>query len=204
MSDVTPFSAPNMDGAFAAAIAGHDTFYHFADRAVFFDTMNKAVRALKELIGQQALMLRCASSLKAEDVRKKSLEGLAVTLGDFAKASLQRPTGGGLSAFETAAASAALTDGKAWVLHVSIDQAGGSIINRKNLFTALGFPAMGLAGGLMAHYSVTDPTNGQIKTSAIIVCRTEKTSFDRVHSGTVDAHCRMRDTKNTNQASDTR
>jgi len=63
------------------------------------------------------------------------------------------------------------------VLRVEVNRAGGTMITVKNLWTAVGLPAIRLSGGVIASYSLTDRTNGTVRLSGTVVCRTELTGL---------------------------
>lgn len=74
----------------------------------------------------------------------------------------------------------ALFEGNAVVATVHADFSGGSSVTTKNLWTYLGADPMRISGGLVASYTLTDPTTGKIIASGIVPCRTAFTSLRKV------------------------
>lgn len=70
---------------------------------------------------------------------------------------------------------------KAKVIRVHIDKSGGTLLKRKNLAVALGASAIGVSGGLVASYSISDPGTGTVNVSGLVVCRTGVMPFKKVH-----------------------
>jgi hypothetical protein len=64
-----------------------------------------------------------------------------------------------------------------YVLRVRVDRAGGTLITRKNLFTALGAPAIALSGGVIASYSLSNRRTGRILVGGTVICRTGLTGL---------------------------
>lgn len=77
-----------------------------------------------------------------------------------------------------------LLDGGALIARVHSDLAQGSSVNTKNLWTFLGADPLRVSGGLIASYTLTDPTTGDIKSADIVPCRTTFTSLKKVQSDT--------------------
>jgi hypothetical protein len=63
------------------------------------------------------------------------------------------------------------------VLRVRVNRAGGTMITVKNLWTAIGLPAIRLSGGAIASYTLTERTSGLVRMSGTVVCRTELTGL---------------------------
>lgn len=80
------------------------------------------------------------------------------------------------------------------VLRVSVEKGGGSILKRANVWTALGAPAIGISGGLVVSYTLTEPTTGAFLAGGALVCRTALTNMRDVQAGRVGgAHGRKAD-----------
>lgn len=63
------------------------------------------------------------------------------------------------------------------VLRVSMRRGGGSLITRKNIFTAIGFPAITISGGVVVTYSLTSPRTGGSIASGFFVCSSGMTDI---------------------------
>jgi len=76
------------------------------------------------------------------------------------------------------------------VIRVYIDRAGGSLITRRNLWTALGAPAIGVSGGLVASYQSANPESGLAGSSGAVRCVTRLTGMRSVQAnGETKARC---------------
>ncbi|MEA3043157.1 MAG: hypothetical protein QOH47_995 [Sphingomonadales bacterium] len=64
-----------------------------------------------------------------------------------------------------------------YVLRVHVNRAGGTMITRKNLWTALGAPAIVLSGGVIASYSLSNRRTGAVLLGGTVVCRTGLTGL---------------------------
>lgn len=64
-----------------------------------------------------------------------------------------------------------------YVLRVRVDRAGGTMITAKNLWTALGAPAIRLSGGVIASYSLSNRRSGRILLGGTVICRTGLTGL---------------------------
>ena len=79
------------------------------------------------------------------------------------------------------------------VLHLSIDKSGGTLLKRKNLWTGLGAPSLGVTSGIIVRYRISNPSTGERDSGGVIYCTTKQASFRNVHElrgklATV-AHC---------------
>ena len=81
--------------------------------------------------------------------------------------------------------SDALLEHEPKVLRVHVEKAGGSVLKRSNLFTALGAPAVGITGALIVEHRLTSPRSGELVTSGESICRTALTNLRDVQAGTV-------------------
>uniref|UniRef100_UPI0035CB0A47 hypothetical protein n=1 Tax=uncultured Sphingomonas sp. TaxID=158754 RepID=UPI0035CB0A47 len=82
-----------------------------------------------------------------------------------------------------AAKSEALAKSTDAVLRVYVEQAGGSLVNSKNLATTLGVDPVKVSGGVIVSYLVTTPTSGAVVAGGVISCRSTLTSLRRVQTG---------------------
>ena len=192
---ITGFSVEGMDAALAANIAGRLSKSYVVDGPVTIADSNEAFEAFKDVQAVQQEMRKTLQDSSVcngfNDADKAALQARIAENDTFLAKSLARPEGGGRSPLERAAAVAGLDSqtGVPLVLNIKIVHAGGSIIERKNLFTVLGAPAVGLTGGLVGHYTLRDPASGKIEEGGTIVCRTDKTSFGKVQNGPTPGNC---------------
>lgn len=66
-----------------------------------------------------------------------------------------------------------------YFLRLSVDGNGGTLIDRKNIWTALGASQLSIAGMVRLSFSATD-INGFLHSSGVAVCGTDLTSFSKV------------------------
>ena len=76
------------------------------------------------------------------------------------------------------------------VLRVWVDKSGGTILTRRNLWTSLGAPAVGITGGLVASYAKIDAKTGAVEKAGFMYCNTELASLRTMHrSRQVTSNC---------------
>jgi len=130
---------------------------------------------------------RCRTALARQgDATKPQVERLDAQVGnidDFA--AKQVGAGSGVSPLLRAAQLDAVVTLKPMILRVYVEKAGGSILNRRNLWTALGAPAVGVTGGAVIGWRLSEPTTGSLLGGGNLVCRTELTSMRAIQSGRV-------------------
>lgn len=64
-----------------------------------------------------------------------------------------------------------------YVLRTRVNKAGGTMLKRKNLLTAIGAPPFTLSGGIIAEYTLSDRTSGVVVKAGSVVCRTRLTGL---------------------------
>lgn len=118
---------------------------------------------------------------------KKKLAALdaAIARVDALDARVTKPDDKGRIPLAQAIRYDALLSDEPQVLRVHVEKAGGSILKRANLFTALGAPAVGITGGLIVEHNLTDPRTGELVTSGDTVCRTALTNLGDVQAGRI-------------------
>jgi hypothetical protein len=75
-----------------------------------------------------------------------------------------------------------LIENDPYVLRVNTEKAGGTLLKRTNVVTALGGESVFISGGLVSSYQLTDPTDGRMVRAGVITCRTTLTSLKRVQN----------------------
>ncbi len=75
---------------------------------------------------------------------------------------------------------------------LTVEKGGGSLLKRSNLWTALGAPTVGITGGLIVSYTLTEPRGGGFLQGGALVCRTALTNLRDVQSGRVGGSRRAR------------
>lgn len=93
------------------------------------------------------------------------------------------------STLEIAMVGDTITDtaGDFRVLRVRLEKAGGTLLKRANLFTAFGAPAVGITGGAVISWHLTNPATGVVDKGGVLVCRTKLTNLSDIHQGQVRA-----------------
>lgn len=114
-----------------------------------------------------------------------TLDAQLANIDDFA--SKQIGASDGVSPLVRAAQIAAIADLKPAILRIYVEKAGGSILNRRNLWTALGFSAVGITGGAVIGWRVSDPIAGRLIAGGNFICRTQLTSMRAIQSGRIRA-----------------
>ena len=71
---------------------------------------------------------------------------------------------------------------EAYVLRVNPEKAGGTVVKRTNLLTALGAESVFLTGGVVSSYQLTDPYTGKLIKAGVVTCRTALTTLKRVQN----------------------
>jgi hypothetical protein len=74
----------------------------------------------------------------------------------------------------------------AQVLRLRIEKAGGSVVNKSNIWTTLGFNGLSMSGALVVSYRVTDPGTGAVTGSDVLTCRRPAASFQAINSAGVE------------------
>lgn len=69
------------------------------------------------------------------------------------------------------------------VVRVVVEQAGGSLINTKNVATMFGVDPVKVTGGVVVSYVISEPRTGAIAGGGILACRSTLTSLRRVQTG---------------------
>lgn len=70
------------------------------------------------------------------------------------------------------------------IVRISLNKAGGSLINSKNLWTTLGVDPVKVTGGLVVTYTITEAATGLITKGETFSCQTTLTSLRKIHDDT--------------------
>jgi hypothetical protein len=78
------------------------------------------------------------------------------------------------------------------LLRVKIENSSGTLLKRKNLWVALGAPAIAASGGLIATYAL-DEGNGTSVKQGMVLCQAGVKNLRKIHKldGKHDSHCKM-------------
>jgi hypothetical protein len=87
-----------------------------------------------------------------------------------------------------------LIENDPYVLRVNTEKAGGTLLKRTNVVTALGGESVFVSGGLVSSYQLTDPRTGKMIGAGVVTCRTTLTSLKRVQNASWRAQASMRTT----------
>lgn len=75
------------------------------------------------------------------------------------------------------------------ILELKVEKVGGTLLKRKNLAVALGASALGITGGSVVSYSLTDK-DGVVQAAGLLHCGTTLTNFKMVHKRhMIKGHC---------------
>lgn len=102
----------------------------------------------------------------------EAIGGEADAIGAAARGLAAPGDGGKPSLLEQAMLSEGLVEsgGQTRVLRVNVAKAGGSLINRSNIWTTLGANGVTMTGGMVITYRLVDPETGQLLLSEALVC----------------------------------
>lgn len=191
-SEVSGIDVPLKDRTLATAVGrrlarlGYDTVM---PAAALVPSMNSEMGRLYQNLGtrmSQSKACRTAlNDLPKTKVNTEVLAKLDATLkkADAFNSEVLKADETGATPLGRGLASEGLVPAGTLVLRVFVEKAGGSLLKRQNLWTALGFPAIGITGGLVISYTLTDPAGGYLRRSGIGVCRTAMTSMRAVQNG---------------------
>jgi hypothetical protein len=119
---------------------------------------------------------------KPTDADKEQVKRLAGILERF-NTFYTRVTSAGANGAVPLATAARLEEmlkDEAYVLRVNPEKAGGTVVKRTNLMTALGAESVFLTGGVVSSYQLTDPRTGKVIKAGVVTCRTALTTLKRV------------------------
>jgi hypothetical protein len=120
--------------------------------------------------------------------RSALLAGINTRYDEFI-ASLTKPGDGGKVPLGAVYQQSFLATNDKPILRVYVDKAAGSLLNRRNFWTMLGARAIGITGGVVASYTLSDPTTGAIKKAGLFRCYTEVAGLRKAQSGAISANC---------------
>jgi hypothetical protein len=75
------------------------------------------------------------------------------------------------------------------VVRVFVDKAGGTLVTKKNVWTAFGAPPVTVSGGLVVSYVETSPDSGKVVSADLISCTTNVATISKVHADSKVAKC---------------
>lgn len=140
-----------------------------------------------EIVNQRAKIAECRAGLARQGdgtkVQVDRLDAQTANIDDFS--SKQIGAGDGASPLVKAMQVDGVASLKPMILRVYVEKAGGSILNRRNLWTALGAPAVGITGGAVIGWRLGDPSSGEVVGGGNLVCRTELTGMRAIQNGRV-------------------
>ncbi len=114
------------------------------------------------------------------DDRKAKLTAAATRSEEFYQ-SWTKPATDGTVRLASAIAQAELVPAGSKVLRVFLDKQGGSLLTRRNLWTALGAKAIAVSGGAVVSFTLDDPFTGKVEKSGVFICGTTLTDYRKVH-----------------------
>ncbi|MDJ0275377.1 hypothetical protein QLH51_00965 [Sphingomonas sp. 2R-10] len=122
---------------------------------------------------------------KADAATKRKTLEAAIAAVDAFEAKQTKPDDNGRIPLARAIQVETLLADNPHVLRVHVEKGGGTLLKRANLWTALGAPAVGITGGLVVSYVLTDPASGQFRGGGVLTCRTALTNLRDVQGGRV-------------------
>lgn len=158
----------------AAAVAGKIDNAFLPSAAISSGANTALIRSFKALMAAADEARAKASKEQQEELKLllARYDGLAMRL--------LTPDKNGVAPLAFAARLQSLSEGNPYILRVNTEKAGGTLLKRTNVLTALGAESAFISGGLVSSYQLTDPTTGRVIGAGVITCRTTLTSLKRV------------------------
>lgn len=128
---------------------------------------------------RQGCLTRAGKSRKAAAIAL----GAAIEAHDKVINALKTGKEGGEAPIITALKLDWLVSDNPRLLRVYVDKAGGTLLTRKNIWTAFGAPSVGVTGGLVSSFTVLDPQSGSVAAAGLVACRTKLASLRAVQRG---------------------
>lgn len=195
---ISGFAWETPDGALLNAIAGSNPgIYVLPADLIAGGIDGDSVKAITDLASRHEKARACRVAIAAaasSAVAKKAvapslaaLDGLSTRTQGFLDAVSERKDGKP-SRLDVAMVADALLPAlpTTSVLRVHTERAGGSILKRSNLFTMLGAPAIGVTGGTVISWRLSNPETGRARAGGILVCRTKLTNMNAIHDNRVE------------------
>lgn len=126
--------------------------------------------------------LRAARALAEKATPSPAVKAVADRYDTFF-ARITQPDGTGAVPLATILRQSMLVPAGARVLRVVADAEGGSVLTRRNLWTALGASAVGVTGGVVASYTLSNPANGLLLAAGTLRCGTNLAAIRDIHRG---------------------
>lgn len=130
-------------------------------------------------LGRGAAQAKLTATPAPSADSKARLEGAIKRFDDFYQ-NWTKPGEGGTVRLAAAIAQAEFLGTDTRVLRVHLDSQGGSLLTRRNLWTALGAKAIAVSGGVVASFTLDNPATGVIEKSGVYICGTTLTDFRNV------------------------
>ncbi len=130
-------------------------------------------------LGRGAAQARLTATPPPSADSKARLEGAIKRYEDFYQ-NWTKPGEAGTVRLAAAIAQAEFLGTDTRVLRVHLDSQGGSLLTRRNLWTALGAKAIAVSGGVVASFTLDNPATGAVEKSGVYICGTTLTDFRRV------------------------
>ena len=172
----------------AAAVAGNLGNAFLPSAAVAPSSGGKLITSFNLLVATAEDAQRAHDDLakieKPSDAQKEKLAKLKSVLAryDSFYAKVTTANANGIVPLSVAARLDDLMKDDPYVLRVNTEKAGGTLLKRTNVLTALGAESAFISGGLVSSYQLTDPKTGKLFKAGVITCRTTLTSLKRVQA----------------------
>jgi hypothetical protein len=172
----------------AAAVANRLDNAFLPSAAIAAESDAKLIRSFKDLMDAADEAQQKAGADEQEDLKA------LLARYDSLTTRLLTPDEAGIAPLAFAARLQKLMQGDPYVLRVNTEKAGGTLLKRTNVVTALGGESVFVSGGLVSSYQLTDPKNGEVVGTGVITCRTTLTSLKRVQNASWRAQASIRTT----------
>ncbi|HJU77300.1 MAG TPA: hypothetical protein VJ597_05160 [Sphingomicrobium sp.] len=172
----------------AAAVANRLDNAFLPSAAIAAEGDAKLIRSFKDLMDAADEAQQEAAADEQEELKALLARYDALTTR------LLTPNAIGVAPLAFAARLQKLMQDDPYVLRVNTEKAGGTLLKRTNVVTALGGESVFVSGGLVSSYQLTDPRTGKMIGAGVVTCRTTLTSLKRVQEASWKAQASMRTT----------
>jgi hypothetical protein len=174
----------------ALAIAGERPGYYVRP-ALIFSPETSATLQSNEVNTTLRLLQNCRQAAGAavaglaratagpNKAKKDALEAVIARF-DAYLAAITTADDGGAVRLATILRQSLIAQANRPILQVYLERGGGSLVTRKNIWTAFGAPAVTASGGVVVSYSLTRPGDGQTLASGFFACNSGMHDLRRV------------------------
>ncbi|WP_037491475.1 MULTISPECIES: hypothetical protein [Sphingobium] len=150
---------------------------------------------IRKLASTAARVSRCLATVKKpSEVAKTSAAELTAALARATtfQTAIGTPDASGSPPLANLLVLEALKKSSPTVVRVHLDKANGTLITRRNLWTALGAQAVAVSGGVVASFTATKSASGTVTQAGVVRCTTRLAGLRSIQTNTAAAaNCRL-------------